>query len=611
MRKTVLSAAFILALVSCSKEFSPAPAVFTMEAVMPSAQTKVTLGARNAGVYPLCWAEGDVITVNGVTSLPLTAARAGEKTALFAFDQSISAPYTVLYGATRPTLLSPPQVQEYSDGGIRGDYLRMDASTSDVTFTFSHRTAVVSLSLSGSETLVGAELCSLDGSLLADCGASSVQLLFPEGGLNLSGSKTLYFAVCPGVHAKGLDIRLIASDGRVMHTAALGGATLSAGVVYELGTYAFTANAETVELIASYADLKAFALRVADGELYLKARLVSDIQADGTWTPMEGFKGELDGGGHRIFALTKPLFNELVGSVRNLRVEADITVSSAADIVGDATVYWAGILANRLYTYATVTNCVTEGSICYTQWGKELRVGGIAGYAPRGTVSGCVNKASITAIGDGSASVEAGGLIGRNYASADELILRNCRNEGAILLKGSLKGVYAGGIIGMMDSRHTSVLSGDVNEASILIESTAVISGEVRLGGIAGYALADLADCCNYGLVHSAAPMTHPQSVGGIAGQVITASVSGCVNAGSIVLDAASGGVIRCGGILGFASSDESVGAITLDGCRYSGSILVDVASHSTLFAKPITGLYSDLTQTELSCTSTGTVTVK
>ncbi len=611
MKKAVFIAITALALVSCSKEFAPESQVFTLEASMPGTLTKVTVGLESQGVFPLTWAEGDVITVNGINSLPLSSSKAGGKTAIFAFDKSISAPYNVIYGASSSARMAPPQLQLYSPSGINEEYLRMEANSEETSFTLAHRTAIVAVSLVGSLSLVGMELSSADGSALSDGGSATAVMSFPDGGINISEAKTFYFATIPGEHPKGLDIKLVASDGSVMHYGALKAVELEAGKVYELPQTAFSANAEPVELIGDYAALKAFAARVADGELYLNARLVSDIVADDSWQPIEGFKGVLDGGGHTLSGLHKAIFNELTGCVKNLVVNAEISISGADDIVGDNSVFWAGIIANRLYTYSSVSNCITEGSISYSQWGKELRVGAVAGYAPRGTILSCVNRASVTATGDGSAIVQAGGLIGRNYASSDEIIIRNCRNEGAVLVKGALKGVYAGGIIGMMDSRHTSVLSGDVNCGSVSIDPSASISGEVRLGGIAGYALAGMENCLNYGTLHSAAPMTQPQSVGGIAGQIITSSVSGCENSGTIVLDAPQAGVIRVGGILAYAGGDSVVNSINLSSCSFTGSMEVNVASHSSIYVKAITGLYSDITYTETDCISSGSVSVK
>ncbi|MBR4968786.1 MAG: hypothetical protein IKY57_01340, partial [Alistipes sp.] len=47
---------------------------------------RTTLGEAADGVYPITWAEGDQITVNGETSEPLAAADADTANAVFTFN---------------------------------------------------------------------------------------------------------------------------------------------------------------------------------------------------------------------------------------------------------------------------------------------------------------------------------------------------------------------------------------------------------------------------------------------------------------------------------------------------------------------------------------------
>ena len=61
--------------------------------------TKTHLGAKEGDLYPLYWSEGDAISVNGVTSTPLTAEQANGADASFTFDGELSAPYCVVYPA--------------------------------------------------------------------------------------------------------------------------------------------------------------------------------------------------------------------------------------------------------------------------------------------------------------------------------------------------------------------------------------------------------------------------------------------------------------------------------------------------------------------------------
>lgn len=625
MKRIILFVFAAAAILSCAKEPSPARK-FTLKASMPSALTKTSLGPRSGDTYPVLWSAGDKIRVNGADSDALETG--GGSTASFSFTSGIPTPYRILYGASgsRADAVVIPSAQTYVQGGIADGTVPMYAYSDDASFTMHHLSAVISLTLTGSAIIKDISVSSADGTplagsfavnfssgaLKAESGVNTVQLRLPSGGVSLSGGKTFLFAVAHSFQSKGVLFEITSSDGSVMIVNALNGIVrLAAGRVYEIPSMTFTPNAEPVALISNYTELKNFASRVSAGELLLKARLSADITGDSSWTPMEGFKGDFDGAGHTISGLTKAFCNELTGCVRNLTLNSDISISSKNDIVGDESIFWAGILANRLYTYATVQNCVTEGSISYTQWGKELRVGGFAGYAPRGTVTGCVNKASVTATGDGSSLVQVGGLIGRNYSSVDAIYVENCTNEGTVCIGGTVKGLNVGGIVGLMDSKHTSTLKTDVNCGNIVIASETSITGEISMGGIAGKALARMDGCANYGTLQESATTTQAHNIGGIAGWIISDNMSSCISSGSILMDGSKAGVVRCGGLLGYATADDSINAITISGNTFNGAVTIDVPTHSTLFAEPITGLYNGVTFTETdNDTVQGVITV-
>lgn len=633
MGNKILYIAFAGLLLSCSKETVVAPVGFSLEAGLPQTCTKTVLGAKSGGVYPVLWSSGDYISVGGVDSKPLSALEAGTGTATFKFQEEISAPYCALYGGVEGSddQIEIPAVQVYSEGNIRGGYAPMYAVSRQPSFTMKHLSCVLALPLSGDVSVSGISLRSMDGASVAgrfaleksggvytgslediSMGRSNVEMTIPEGGVDISSGKLFCIALRPATLTKGLSIDIYTTAGKRMNLLALEGETLEEGTVYEIPSVVFEANAEDVIMISSLSDLKDFAERVSSGEKYLQARLASDITVDGTWTPLEGFSGDFDGGGYTIYGLQKAFANELVGCIRNLTVEGEVSVSGADDIVGDESVNWAGILANRIYTGGTILNCKTKGSITYSQWGgKMVVVGALCGYAPRGKVSACVNEASVTAIGDGSAAVYAGGLFGRIYASSEAISVSDCRNDGSVTVRGEIKGASAGGVVGHMDANHTSTLSDDINTGTITIAASSTVSGVINIGGVAGYSKNDIDGCINTGVLHQAAATTYGQNVGGVAGQVVTSSVSACNNSGSIVLDAASANVVRCGGIIGYAYNDASVTSISVESCAFSGSILVDIPTHSTLFAKPITGLYDIGSHTENNCTSTGIVTIR
>ena len=60
-------------------------------------ETKTALGDKADGKYPVLWAEGDCISVNGVVSEALTDEEAGGKKANFTVKGAVEAPYTAIY----------------------------------------------------------------------------------------------------------------------------------------------------------------------------------------------------------------------------------------------------------------------------------------------------------------------------------------------------------------------------------------------------------------------------------------------------------------------------------------------------------------------------------
>ena len=379
----IIGISLLLAFLSCAKQEQPAVEEVMLEVSMPRTVTKTVLGLKAAGVYPVLWSVGDYITVNGVQSRPLSAWEAGSTTAVFHFSAPIKTPYHVQYGT------EVPSAQQYTNGNICAFSAPMQVTSYETAFTLKHQACVLSLPLSGSVNVAGISVSALDGTPLSS--SVTVQLTIPGGGVSIASAKTFCVALQPAYLEKGLSVDIYTTTGDRMNLVAFVGETLTAGTVYEFPATTFKANAHPVTVIANYTQLKAFAAKVAAGEKYLQARMTADIVADNTWTPLEGFTGDFDGGGYTLSGLSKAFANELQGCIRNLTVEADIVIASKDDIVGEETVYWAGILTNRMYTGAQVSNCVAKGSIAYSQWGKELRVGAICGYAVRGIIDHCVS----------------------------------------------------------------------------------------------------------------------------------------------------------------------------------------------------------------------------
>lgn len=190
-----------------------------------------------------------------------------------------------------------------------------------------------------------------------------------------------------------------------------------------------------------------------------------DLSSESNWTPIEGFTGILNGGGYKIFNLTVNstntenigLFGTLNGTVTNLSIEnAQITSK------GDAGK--AGIVAGT--NCGTIKNVVVEGTINPKFYNN---VGGIAGYSSGGTISECVNKATVI----GANNV--GGIVG--YAEiSDSTHLQDCQNLGAIEGKEVVGGI--GGYITTQKKEGTYLLQRH--------ENSNTVTGKEKIGGIFG-----------------------------------------------------------------------------------------------------------------------------
>ena len=99
MKKTSCIVVVLLAvLTGCSIREEMAVCEFQLE--MPSAEGRVVIGETTGESWPLLWAKGDQIRVNGVLSAALSQAKAGGRSASFTLSGTVSAPYTVVHPAS-------------------------------------------------------------------------------------------------------------------------------------------------------------------------------------------------------------------------------------------------------------------------------------------------------------------------------------------------------------------------------------------------------------------------------------------------------------------------------------------------------------------------------
>lgn len=462
-------------LLSCTAQPLPPDehASVTLTVGVPGeAAVKTSLEAKDAGVYPVFWSEGDVILVNGVASAPLAASEAGGSSASFSLPKGVTSPYNILYSGFKGNddLVSIPFRQEIATSGtFAPGAAPMWASTSGAATTLNHLAAIIRIPVNGSGTVAHVKLSSLGGEMLAGelclaksegllngssspaCRQSQVYLV-PQGGTVLSGSDYVFVAaVAPGTFSKGIDAEIVTTDGRSMHLGAFVGETLSAGTVYEFPSATFAGGGAPDWLISSESSFAAWRAALdAEDEVarYGRVLLTADIVIrSGSWsTPFNIYNGTLDGGGHRISGLSCPLFNVLHGSVMNLSVESSITAIPANSC--------AGLIAQRMnssgnYT-PSISNCTASGkmNLSANTSAERACAGGIIGSLENGSVKGCYSAIKLTLAGvSGKEKILcAGGIAGRVTDAADAL--QDCIFTGSVVTAGVSTATNVGGIAG-------------------------------------------------------------------------------------------------------------------------------------------------------------------
>ena len=164
--------------------------------------------------------------------------------------------------------------------------------------------------------------------------------------------------------------------------------------------------------ITSGADLLCYMSNYANSDMH--AILYTDIEINRTNWQSRGLNGTFDGGNHTISGTMiintsngyAGLFSSVSGTVRNLIMDVDMTVTGSAD--GS---FFTGSIAGSA-TDGTFENCVNHGDIDASDTTAQNYncTGGIVGDTTAGKVSGCTNTGKVTG-GDGR-NVYVGGIVG-------------------------------------------------------------------------------------------------------------------------------------------------------------------------------------------------------
>ena len=555
-------------------------------------ESRTHLGEKAEGVYPLYWSEGDAIAVNGVVSNPLTTG--GEATAVFKFNEEVTAPLCVVYPASAaatveeggeatpepepepaPVTAYPVNflaVQPYTVGTFAPQAAPMYGYAAELPETgvqLNHLTGVLRLAIAGNgekvtSIVVKAQKGKIAGAYTVDCttgvltpsaeAVSSLTVTFADGLVLGAEATPVYVAVPAGNY--GTFAITINTEAHQKMTVKFNSDVkpINAGSVREFSAFIYEANANDAEdtfIIDSKEALIEFA-KIA-GTFYprTKAVVTADIDMTGyDWTPIANFgEFEFDGGDCTISGLNAPLFASAAANIHDLKLaNVNYTVTDLAH---------SGAIACDLY--GDIDNCEVSGTININNTtfapasptGKydDICHAGLVGYASGSAVTNCTNNINITIASlcsaDKAIQATVGGVVGcvTNGCSFDYNV-----NNGNLEYVGTTHSqtIYISGIVG----RHSDASNVD-GVLDIVAISNCTNNGKIStskdskniygldLCGIAGrICVAEDTVCTN--LVNNGT-ITHNGStkdltIGGIAGYNSTGTFTNCSNTAALTV---------------------------------------------------------------------------
>ena len=491
---------------------------------------RTTLGEKADGVYPITWAEGDQITVNGKTSDELTSTDgAGSASATFTFNtESLAAPYCVAYPAAEAGQVVFAAEQEYVSGSFDNGAATMYGYATSGNITLNHLTSVLKIGIAGEETLSCVRISTVDrkpiagafdidfatGAITATENSAEVITYSFGSGLILSSEPTyIHVAVPAGVYNE-LYITLEDENGGVMYTTikANDEKPLVAGRVREFkSTISYAAIAEDADtfIINDYGTLLSFKSAIEEAEnmgdtaiLTKNAVMTADVVIPmSVWDPWSSinapsYTGTFNGNGYAIIydtvftedkLSTAPLFSTTAATIKGVHIKGVY--------IGDSyTSEFIGSLVD-VYLGSKITNCSANGNIDIVRSTNQANyIGGLVGkrdVAADWEISDCVNNCNINLnvpLGDEGKATYIAGIVGygggETTTGGATMTFKNNINNGDITITGSTSAtVNAGGIVSMYGIFRT-VFENCHNTGDITIELAKGYNA--RFGGVAG-----------------------------------------------------------------------------------------------------------------------------
>lgn len=587
--------------------------IITVRLSVPvSPDTKTSLGSKNGNTYPVLWGASDVITLNGSAATSFTPGD-GNTTATATFHlSSLSSPYNFLYCGV-PGLANQvtfPATQNYVPGGFDPAAMPMYASLASRSdnVTFSHVGALLKFSLTGDKKIDSVTLTAADGdkSLSGDftvgatAGILNGNLTPISGGASLiysfGGHQQLsdapfefYIAIPAGTYEGGITLDVVDNSSghmtiKVMDSDAT--KTIDAGKVREFENVVYVPDKVTnLMQIYDLATFRQFVDAVADGNKTLNACLtlnastlnLSSIAA--SFEPIEDYKGIFDGNGKTITGLTKPMFADLMGVVKNLSLNSAIEATDPEDV------NW-GIFAKQLIPsteiddIAGLQNCTAQGSITWTPSSiveSNCQIGGLLGNNKGGSISSCINQATVTFANNGETNTcepSIGGIVGRSQKGGElktQGDISNCSNSGAVVCDANFdSNIYIGGVLGFQVEKAENI-RGCTNSGTVTVTENASTSKRLQIGGVVGLGKGAIESCTNLsgGVVTTeACSVTGYICQGGVVGRMTNPSdtYTGLTNAGTLNVAASGSNNAYIGGVVGLCNEGATITGFTNNG---------------------------------------------
>lgn len=649
------------AAMACNQAEIENPSPLKANQFMASApSTKVSMNAD----YSLYWEAGDQVSVfapDGSNNLFTSEAETGAKSTVLngpdAFVVDLSQTYYAIYPysadnsiengvitTTIPTVQTPVKGAFPVNFGVAVSN-RHNLSFMNVCGLFGFEITqedIVSVTIKSK----GAQEY-LTGKVAVDCATASYTVVDGLTEVTLVTKDkfavgTYYVAVLPQTFS-GMTVTMYKADGSVASVTNTAGFTLERSHRLETGVVDGGTFAGKIMTITNAAELQGFLAAADSYSAEDEVTVANDIDLSGyDLVPATSFAGTFNGNSKKItnWNTKTALFNAVSGTVKDITI--DQTCGLEVQVKGDAAFIAlanAGTISGCA-NYGTVTSVKDEFVPEETSVYINRAVGTIAAVST-GSVVSCENHGTVTITPTrvGKFALQyIGGVVGiAQTASADANAMESCVNEGAVTFDGPFSSkVFLGGVCastpaGAGTFGDYGVFNSLRNNGAVTLNlpsASSVSTTYINVGGVIGYAEADLDDCDNTGAVTVNTPM-NPSStdhnvqrpaVAGVAGTVLY-NMSGCDNSGEInvsgafaagsskTLGAGKSQLVAFGGVAAFAGSSADN---SMTGCNNSGNLTLVLSMHQeTLSHAYVGGVVGYSFASMTSCNNTAALDIE